>query len=60
MALFCLVAALLYADQNLMAPNLTQIAEDFGFNAVVRTPGQLETLHLLKCNAMCALERVLP
>ncbi len=36
MALFCMVAALLYADQNLMAPNLTQIADDFGFNAVVR------------------------
>lgn len=30
-----MVAALLYADQNLMAPNLTQIAEDFGFNDVV-------------------------
>lgn len=34
--LFCLVAALLYADQNLMAPNLTQMATEFGFNDTVR------------------------
>ena len=33
--LFCLVAALLYADQNLMAPNLTQMQHDFGFTDVV-------------------------
>ncbi|GAB4817048.1 hypothetical protein N2152v2_004094 [Parachlorella kessleri] len=31
-AMFCLTASLLYADQNLMAPNLTAIARDFGFN----------------------------
>jgi predicted MFS family arabinose efflux permease len=31
-SIFCIVAALLYADQNLMAPNLTAIAQDFGFN----------------------------
>jgi hypothetical protein len=34
--MFCVVAALLYADQNLMAPNLTQMAAEFGFNDVVR------------------------
>lgn len=28
--LFCLLTALLFADTNLMAPNLTEIAEDFG------------------------------
>ena len=26
-AMFCLTASLLYADQNLMAPNLTAIAQ---------------------------------
>lgn len=31
-ALFTLTAALLYADQNLMAPNLTDIAADFKFD----------------------------
>lgn len=31
-AIFTLTASLLYADQNLMAPNLTAIAEEFGFN----------------------------
>lgn len=31
-ALFTATAALLYADQNLLAPNLTAIAEDFGFD----------------------------
>lgn len=30
--LFSLTAALLFADQNLMAPNLTAIATDFGFD----------------------------
>ncbi|KAL4426059.1 hypothetical protein ABPG77_007855 [Micractinium sp. CCAP 211/92] len=30
--LFSLTAALLYADQNLMAPNLTAIANDFNFD----------------------------
>lgn len=30
--IFTLTAALLYADQNLMAPLLTPIAADFGFN----------------------------
>jgi MFS family permease len=30
--IFCLTAGLLYADQNLMAPNLTAIAADFGFD----------------------------
>lgn len=29
--MFCLVATLLSADQNLLAPNLTAVAEDFGF-----------------------------
>lgn len=31
-AIFTLTASLLYADQNLMAPNLTAIADEFGFN----------------------------
>ena len=35
-ALFSLTAALLYADQNLMAPNLTAIATDFGFDSQQR------------------------
>jgi Major Facilitator Superfamily len=30
--LFSIITILLFADQNLMAPNLTAIAEDFGFN----------------------------
>ena len=36
--MFCLIAALLYADQNLLAPTLSLIAKDFGFNDVVTTP----------------------
>jgi MFS family permease len=35
-ALLALVTLFLFADQNLMAPNLTQIADDFGFDAVQR------------------------
>ncbi|PSC76649.1 MFS family transporter: sugar [Micractinium conductrix] len=35
-SLFSLTAALLYADQNLMAPNLTAIATDFGFDEAQR------------------------
>lgn len=31
-SLFSIITILLFADQNLMAPNLTAIAEDFGFN----------------------------
>ncbi len=34
--IFCAVASLLYADQNLMAPNLTAIAADFGMDAAAR------------------------
>mmetsp|Transcript_27163 Transcript_27163/g.64143 ORF Transcript_27163/g.64143 Transcript_27163/m.64143 type:complete len:499 (-) Transcript_27163:58-1554(-) len=30
-ALLCVMTAFLFADQNVMAPNLTAIAEDFGF-----------------------------
>lgn len=30
--MLCIMMALLYADQNLMAPNLTAIARDFGFS----------------------------
>ncbi|KAG2490341.1 hypothetical protein HYH03_011288 [Edaphochlamys debaryana] len=30
--MFCLVAALLFADQNLLAPNMTEAAEFFGMN----------------------------
>jgi len=36
LALLGLTIALLFADQNLMAPNLTQIANEFGFSAVER------------------------
>lgn len=32
-AMFCLVGQLLSADQNLLAPNLTAVADDFGFDA---------------------------
>lgn len=35
-ALLALVTLFLFADQNLMAPNLTQIANDFGFDALER------------------------
>jgi MFS family permease len=35
-ALLALMAMCLFADQNLMAPNLTQIAEEFGFGPVER------------------------
>lgn len=31
--IFCLASALLFADQNLMAPNLTDIATSFGFDS---------------------------
>lgn len=31
-AIFCVTSALLFADQNLMAPNLTDIAKTFDFN----------------------------
>lgn len=34
--LLALSTALLFADQNLMAPNLTQMASEFGFSAVER------------------------
>lgn len=34
--LLALIAMFLYADQNLMAPNLTQIADEFGFTAEER------------------------
>ncbi len=34
--LLSLISLFLYADQNLMAPNLTQIGRDFGFNAMER------------------------
>lgn len=34
--IFCITASLLYADQNLMAPNLTAIAQDFGFDDAQR------------------------
>ncbi|CAL5223333.1 g5832 [Coccomyxa viridis] len=35
--IFTLTASLLYADQNLMAPNLSIIAEEFGFNEEEKT-----------------------
>ena len=34
--LLAIITLFLFADQNLMAPNLTQIANDFGFDAVQR------------------------
>ncbi len=34
--MFCLVATLLSADQNLMAPNLTAVARDFNFTDAQR------------------------
>jgi len=34
MALICTTAFFLFADQNLMAPNLSQIAQEFGFSDV--------------------------
>ena len=34
--MFCVVGALLSADQNLLAPNLTAVADDFGFDAAER------------------------
>ncbi len=36
MLLLALCAFFLFADQNLLAPNLTQIADEFGFDAVQR------------------------
>ena len=30
--LICLTVAFLFADQNLLAPNLSKIANDFGFS----------------------------
>ncbi len=30
--MFSLMAALIFADQNLLAPNLTQAAQSFGFD----------------------------
>ena len=30
--IFCVTSALLFADQNLMAPNLTEIANEFDFD----------------------------
>ncbi len=44
--MFCLIAALLYADQNLLAPTLSLIAKDFGFNDVVRPAPALPALNL--------------
>lgn len=35
-AMFCLVATLLSADQNLLAPNLTAVAKDFKFTDAQR------------------------
>jgi hypothetical protein len=32
----CLINFFLFADQNLMAPNLTQIARDFGMSDLER------------------------
>ena len=35
-ALLFALSFFLFADQNLMGPNLTQIATDFGFNDIER------------------------
>ena len=34
--IFTLTASLLFADQNLLAPNLTMIAQEFNMNAIER------------------------
>ena len=36
LALLFVRSFFLFADQNLMGPNLTQIADDFGFNSIQR------------------------
>ena len=36
LALLFVLSFFLFADQNLMGPNLTQIADDFGFNSIQR------------------------
>ena len=40
-AVFTLTTSLLYADQNLMAPNLTAIAEEFHMDAIERDQSAL-------------------
>ena len=60
--IFTLTASLLYADQNLLAPNLTAIATEFGFNKLERdkyVPQQGSLASLMKlagrCAALCAI-----
>ena len=36
LALLFILSFFLFADQNLMGPNLTQIADEFGFNDIER------------------------
>lgn len=48
LALYTIVMALLYSDQNLMAPNLSAIAEDFGFSDEVCTNIQLSKVCFYK------------
>ena len=36
LALLFIISFFLFADQNLMGPNLTQIAQEFGFNDTER------------------------
>ena len=47
--IFTLTASLLYADQNLMAPNLSLIAEEFGFDEEQKT----KWVHIL--SSLCLL-----
>ena len=37
LSLLFMMSFFLFADQNLMGPNLTQIANDFGFNSTARS-----------------------
>ena len=36
LSLLFILSFFLFADQNLMGPNLSQIADDFGFNKIER------------------------
>lgn len=45
--MFSLMAALVFADQNLLAPNLTQAAQSFGFDDTERD------IYLGVCERQC-------
>ncbi|CAM9960087.1 unnamed protein product [Ectocarpus sp. 4 AP-2014] len=50
LALLTLVVVLLFADQNLLAPNLSAIAEEFGFNASPTTTATNNSTSNGNCN----------